>query len=174
MPPINVSALEDDLLLRGVWDGLGTPPCHATGGYVRDRLLGRETVDLDLVLPGDLEDARGPARRLAARLDTRAHILGRESRRVWRIETPTINIELWPPGDLSYDDDIRRRDFSCNALVWHLPDGPLEDRVGGFEDLSHGVLRAILKKNLIRAGADYIVEDFKGLNKILDSGMHLR
>jgi len=148
MLPINISALKDDLLLRGVWEMLGTPPCHATGGYVRDRLLGKESVDLDLVLPGSLEDARGPARRLAARLDTRAHILGREARRVWRVETPEINIELWPPGDLSLDHDIRRRDFSCNALVWHLPDGPLEDRVGGLEDLSHGVLRAISKKNL--------------------------
>ncbi len=148
MPPTDVTALEDDLLLRGVWEGLGTPACHATGGYVRDRLLGRKSLDLDLVLSGDLEDARGPARRLAARLDTRAHILGRENRRVWRIETPEINVELWPPGDLSFDDDIRRRDFSINALVWHLPDGPLEDRVGGLDDLADGHLRAISRKNL--------------------------
>jgi len=148
MPPIDITALEDDLLLKGVWEGLGMPACHATGGYVRDRLLRRRSVDLDLVLPGDLEDARGPARRLAARLDTRAHILGREDRRVWRIETPEINVELWPPGNLSFDDDIRRRDFSINALVWHLPDGPLEDRVGGLEDLEHGISRAISKQNL--------------------------
>ena len=148
MPPIDVSALEDDLLLRGVWEGLGMPPCHATGGYVRDRLLGKKSVDLDLVLPGNLEDARGPARRLAAQLDARAHILGREERRVWRIETRDLNIELWPPGDLSLEEDIRRRDFSINALAWHLPDGPLEDRVGGLEDLALGLLRAISKKNL--------------------------
>jgi tRNA nucleotidyltransferase (CCA-adding enzyme) len=148
MPAIDITGLEHDLLLKGVWEGLGMPPCHATGGYVRDRLLGRENPDLDLVLPGDLDDARGPARRLAARLDTRAHTLGREVRQVWRIETPEINIELWPPGDLSFEDDIRRRDFSINALVWHLPDGPLEDRVEGLEDLAHGRLRAISKKNL--------------------------
>ena len=148
MLPIDVSVLEDDLLLRGVWEGLGTPPCHVTGGYIRDRLLGRKTLDLDLVLPGDLDNARGPARRLAARLDTRAHTLGREVRRVWRIETQELNIELWPPGDLSFDDDIRRRDFSINALVWHLPEGPLEDRVGGLGDLAQGTLRAISKKNL--------------------------
>jgi len=148
MPPINVSALEGDLLLRGVWESLGTPTCHATGGYVRDRLLGRESVDLDLALTGNLDDARGPARRLAARLDTRAHILGRGLKRVWRIEAPAIKIELWPLGDLSLDDDIHRRDFSCNALVWSLPDGPLVDRVGGLEDLGKRTLRAISKSNL--------------------------
>jgi len=148
MPRINPAVLENDLLLRGVWEGLGTPECHATGGYVRDRLLGRESVDLDLALTGDLDDARGPAQRLAARLDTRAHVLGRESKRVWRIEAPEITVELWPLADLSLDDDIRRRDFSCNALMWRLPDGPLADRVGGLADLESGVLRAIKKKNL--------------------------
>jgi hypothetical protein len=34
---------------------------------------------------------------------------------------------LWPLGDLGLDDDIRRRDFSCNAVFWQLPDGPLDD-----------------------------------------------
>jgi tRNA nucleotidyltransferase (CCA-adding enzyme) len=148
MPQIDANALEGDLLLRGVWEGLGTPECHLTGGYVRDRLLGRESVDLDLVLPGSLETATGPARRLAARLDTRAHVLGRGANRVWRIETPEIKIELWPLADLDLDQDIKRRDFSCNALVWRLPDGPLDDRVGGVADLESQVIRALSKKNL--------------------------
>jgi tRNA nucleotidyltransferase (CCA-adding enzyme) len=148
MPRIYTSALEGDLLLRGVWEGLGTPECHITGGYVRDRLLGRKSIDLDLVLPGDLEDAASPARRLAARLDTRAHVLGRDAKRVWRIDCPEIKIELWPLGNLSLDDDMRRRDFSCNALFWQLPNGPLDDRVGGRKDLENGVVRALSEHNL--------------------------
>ncbi|MBD3850146.1 MAG: CCA tRNA nucleotidyltransferase [Acidobacteria bacterium] len=148
MPKVNNAALENDLLLRGVWEGLGTPECHITGGYVRDRLLGRKCVDLDLVLPGDIETSAGPARRLAARLDTRAHVLGRDGNRVWRIECPEIKIEIWPLGDLSPDEDIKRRDFSCNALFWRLPNGPLDDRIGGQEDLENGVVRALSKQNL--------------------------
>lgn len=148
MPRIRRSALEQDLLLRGVWEGLGTPECLVTGGYVRDRLLRRCTVDLDLVLPGNLETARGPARRLAARLDGNAHILGRDDKRVWRIETSGLKVELWPLGDLDLEADINRRDFSVNALMWRLPDGPIIDQVGGIEDLKSGSLRAIKKKNL--------------------------
>ena len=131
-----------------MWEGLGTPECHITGGYVRDRLLGRESVDLDLVLPGDIETVAGPARRLAARLDARAHVLGRDANRVWRIDCPEIKIELWPLGTLSPDEDIRRRDFSCNALFWQLPNGPLDDQIGGTEDLENGVIRALSKQNL--------------------------
>jgi tRNA nucleotidyltransferase (CCA-adding enzyme) len=148
MPRVNPAALEGDLLLRGVWEGLGTPECHITGGYVRDRLLGRESIDLDLVLPGDIDAVAGPARRLAARLDTRAHVLGRDANRVWRIECPEIKIELWPLGNLSPDDDIRRRDFSCNALFWQLPNGPLDDRIGGRKDLETGTIRALSRQNL--------------------------
>ena len=148
MPRINTKALEGDLLLQGVWEGLGTPECHVTGGYVRDRLLGKPSVDLDLVLPGTLKQATGAARRLAAQLDTRAHLLGRDANRVWRIETPAIRIELWPRGELSLDEDVNRRDFSLNALVWRLPDGPLEDRVGGTSDLEQGIIRALSIHNL--------------------------
>jgi tRNA nucleotidyltransferase (CCA-adding enzyme) len=148
MPRVNLNALENDLLLRGVWEGLGTPECHVTGGYVRDRLLGRESVDLDLVLPGTLEESTGPARRLAARLDTNAHLLGRDDKRVWRIETPEIRIELWPRGSLDLASDIGRRDFSVNAVIWNLPDGPLDDRVGGIDDLEIGSIRAVSRENL--------------------------
>ena len=148
MPRIRPSALEHDLLLRGVWEGLGTPECLVTGGYVRDRLLGRTTLDLDLVLPGNLENARGPARRLAARLDGSAHVLGRDDNRVWRIETSELKVELWTLGDLDLAADIRRRDFSINALMWRLPAGPIIDQVGGIDDLRAGSLRAIRKKNL--------------------------
>jgi tRNA nucleotidyltransferase (CCA-adding enzyme) len=148
MRPLDQTVLERDVLLKGVWEGLGTPTCSVTGGYVRDRLLGRETFDLDLVLPGDLETVRGPARRLAGRLDAKAHVLGRDERRVWRIESPGLKVELWPLGELSLNADIQRRDFTVNALMWPLPSGPLDDRVGGAADLESGVLRALSRRNL--------------------------
>jgi tRNA nucleotidyltransferase/poly(A) polymerase len=148
MPPIDLAALENDLLLRSVWEGLGMPRSHVTGGYVRDRLLGKKSVDLDLVLSGAVEATAAPAKRLAARLDTRPHLLGQGANRVWRIETPGIRVELWPRGSLSLDQDIQRRDFTCNALVWYLPNGPLIDHVHGLDDLRSGTLRAVQQKNL--------------------------
>jgi len=149
MPRLDISRLERDLLLKGVWESLGAPRCLVTGGYLRDRLLGRATTDLDLVLPGTADEARGPAQRLAARLDASAHLLGRGENRVWRIDTSEIKIELWPLGKLDLERDIRRRDFSINALMWSLPAGPLDDRVGGLADLQDGVLRAVARRNLV-------------------------
>jgi tRNA nucleotidyltransferase/poly(A) polymerase len=147
MPEIDVHALEDDLLLQGVWEGLGRPECHLTGGYVRDRLLGRGSSDLDLVARGSIEDWTGAARRLAARLDTSAHVLGSGVKRVWRLSADHMTIELWPMGDLRLNEDIWRRDFSCNALVWQMPNGPMVDRVGAMDDLRTGTLRGLSRAN---------------------------
>jgi len=140
--------LQQNPLVRRAWEGLGRPHGYVAGGFVRDHLLGRHSVDLDLSLVGTAEETETPARRLAAELGTRAHLLGTSPRCVWRIETPDLKVELWPLGSLTLDDDILRRDFTCNALVWQLPDGPLIDRVGGLDDLRSGRLAAVSRGNL--------------------------
>ena len=145
----NPAILRDDPLLRRVWEQLGSPSgCCVTGGYVRDQLLGRPSNDLDLTIESTAERAGEPARRLAGALGVRAHLFGSVPHRIWRIETPALKIELWALGGMTADDDIRRRDFSCNALSWKLPDGPLVDLVGGMEDLARRRLRAISRANL--------------------------
>jgi hypothetical protein len=136
--------------LMRVWKALGKPPCHLAGGFLRDHLLGRSSRDLDLSLLGTADGVAAPARRLARELGTRAHLLGQPPRCVWRIEGEDLKVELWPLGGLTLDEDILRRDFSCNALMWQLPSGPLVDRVGGLRDLQHGRLRAISADNLDR------------------------
>jgi tRNA nucleotidyltransferase (CCA-adding enzyme) len=143
-----VDALRSNELAIRVWESMGRPACSVTGGFVRDTLLGRPTTDLDFTLPGSADSVAGTARRLADALETRPHLLGREPRAVWRVETSDLKVELWPLGSLSVDDDILRRDFTCNALVWPLPDGPLIDRVGGLDDLRSGRLSAVSRGNL--------------------------
>jgi tRNA nucleotidyltransferase/poly(A) polymerase len=140
-------SLRTDRLMMGVWRDMGRPTCFVAGGYLRDRLLGRPSTDLDFTLPGTVESVAAPARQLAAARGTRPHLLGREPRAVWRIDTEELSVELWPLGPLTIDDDILRRDFTCNALVWQLPDGPLIDNVGGLDDLRSGRLTAVSRGN---------------------------
>lgn len=143
------SVLARDPLLQRVWEQLGRPAgCRVTGGYVRDQLLGRPSNDLDLTIEATAEQAGRPARRLARALGVRAHLFGSAPHRIWRIETSTLKVELWPIGGLTADEDICRRDFGCNALSWKLPDGPLVDLVGGMDDLDRNRLRANSRANL--------------------------
>lgn len=149
MKRLDPSTLRTDPLLHRVWEQLGRPlGCRVTGGYVRDRLLGRPSNDLDLTIEGNAEEAGVPARKLARALGVRPHLFGSAPHRIWRIEAPLIKVELWPLGELTADEDIRRRDFACNALSWELPAGPLVDLVGGVDDLEGSRLRAISRANL--------------------------
>lgn len=150
MPLSTPDSLRRDTRLMEAWRAMGEPPCHVTGGFLRDHLLGRRSTDLDLTVAGSTEQVAAPARRLARALGTRAHLLGQPPRSVWRIESDDLKVELWPLGSLTLDQDIQRRDFTCNALMWQLPAGPMVDRVGGVDDLAAERIRAISADNLRR------------------------
>jgi len=143
-------SLREDRWVRRVWHALGVSEGYVTGGFLRDHMLGRSTSDLDLSLPGTAAEIASAAERLAVHLRARAHLIGTPPRSVWRIESKDSTVEIWPLRDLTLEQDIRRRDYSINAMMWRLPAGPLIDLVGGMDDLGHGRIRAVSRSNLER------------------------
>ena len=126
------------------------------GGAVRDLLLGAREVDLDLAVEGDgLEFARRLGRQLragvtvhSAFLTTRLTLPGGRT-----VDVATARREHYrAPGALprvrvgTLLDDLRRRDFTINAmaLLLNAPRyGFVEDPLGGVEDLRRRLLRVI-------------------------------
>ncbi len=135
-------------------------PPYLVGGGVRDLLLGRATLDLDVVVVGD---ALAVARALhddlggAARARLRAHeAFGTATLTLHdgpALDLITARREQYPaPGALplvfpgSLDDDLRRRDFTINAIALDLAPGAggaLLDPLGGRADLAAGVIRVL-------------------------------
>jgi tRNA nucleotidyltransferase/poly(A) polymerase len=139
---------------------------YVVGGAVRDELLGRESKDADFLVPGvdieGLREALSPHGRteelvVAGRaVGVRYYPHDRELRRL----VPS-GIELAPPRRerstgpgrhdfeivvdprASVEDDLRRRDFTVNAMARRLADGELVDPYGGRADLAAGVLRTV-------------------------------
>jgi poly(A) polymerase len=125
------------------------------GGYVRDRLLGRQHPDLDVVVEdgrglelaqhfAQLVGARRPA--LFERFGTaQVELVGQ------RIEFVSARSESYRPDSrkpdvrpASIEDDLRRRDFTVNALLMDL-DGKVHDPLGqGLADLDARLLRTPL------------------------------
>jgi len=134
---------------------LGTP-LYLVGGAVRDLLLGRPVVDVDLVVPSD---AAGFARRLALDLGGRAKVHGRfgtatvELPDGARLDVATARAEDYErPGALprvrpgSIADDLARRDFTVNAMAAEISQATapvIIDPFGGREDLRRGRVRAL-------------------------------
>ena len=118
------------------------------GGYVRDALLARSTYDIDLaVAHGAAALAQSIARKLGGTpvpLDPERGIHRvaaiRPADSPWRVDISTLQ------GDI--EDDLRRRDFTIDALAVPLADTgariaawPLIDPTDGLTDLHAGVLR---------------------------------
>lgn len=129
---------------------------YVVGGAVRDWLLGRTTYDLDLVVEGDPRPlARETARRLkleASGFDAFGTVrLGAHGR--LRLDFAAARRETYAePAALpvvehpvSIVEDLRRRDFTINAVAYRLTPGPRElvDPYGGLADLSAGLIRTL-------------------------------
>jgi tRNA nucleotidyltransferase (CCA-adding enzyme) len=133
----------------------GLPPTYLVGGAVRDLLRGARAVDLDLAVEGD---ARSVARALAERLGGGA----REHERFGTatVQAPDLSFDLATTRTETYDepgalprvaaaplsDDLRRRDFTVNAMAIALGGddlGHLYDPHGGRRDLDARLVRVL-------------------------------
>jgi tRNA nucleotidyltransferase (CCA-adding enzyme) len=139
----------------------GLAPAFLVGGAVRDLLLGRQTVDLDVAIEGD---ARAVARELAQRLGGHAKEHERFGTATVRAEGLVVDLATTrretysEPGALpevqaaGLAEDLGRRDFTINAMALDLngPEvGKLEDPHGGREDLDAGVIRVLHGESFI-------------------------
>lgn len=130
---------------------------YAVGGPVRDWLLDRKTLDIDLTVAGDPDPVAHAAARL---LGGTVEPFGRfGTRRVnaeseFRVDVATTRQERYDaPAALPtvertgvpIEKDLIRRDFTVNAMAVRLDDGSHElcDPYGGLKDLKAGVVRAL-------------------------------
>ncbi|MFA5088462.1 MAG: hypothetical protein WC552_05445 [Candidatus Omnitrophota bacterium] len=129
---------------------------YAVGGFVRDIFLGKENLDLDVVIVGE---AIPLARRWAEKRRAQIRSYDRfgtatvflENR--YRVDFSSARRETYPsPGCLpkvekgSIQDDLFRRDFTINALAVSMNKksfGALIDFFSGQEDLAKGKIRVL-------------------------------
>jgi poly(A) polymerase len=112
------------------------------GGAVRDRLLGRATGDLDVVVQGD--DPRRLARALARATGGHAFKLS-EVFGVWRVVAPDRGwqLDLLPLTGETIESDLAQRDFTINAIAEPLDGGEYVDPFDGVGDLRARRLRMV-------------------------------
>jgi putative nucleotidyltransferase with HDIG domain len=111
------------------------------GGATRDRLLGRPSADVDVVLEGDVEQA---ARALARAASRAACFELSSDHRSWRVVSTEHGwqADFEPLRAPTLEQDLRLRDFTVNAIAEPLAGGAPIDPLGGIEDLRAGRLRA--------------------------------
>ncbi|MGD9895066.1 MAG: HD domain-containing protein [Dehalococcoidia bacterium] len=116
---------------------------YVVGGYVRDRLLGRPTLDIDITVGAEPAIV---AKRLASTLDAHVFPLSQEHG-AWRV-TPRAASDRFAYLDItrirgSIDDDLHQRDFTMNAIAIAPEGGSPIDPFGGIEDIGDRRLRLV-------------------------------
>lgn len=137
-------------------------PCYLVGGFVRDALLERPVNDFDVVVEGDaLKLGRALVGEFGGKLTAHAKF----KTATWFcgagefLDLITARAETYPhPGALptikpaAIKDDLRRRDFTINAMAVRIDGGhfgELLDPLGGRDDLSRGVIRVLHPRSFV-------------------------
>ena len=126
-----------------------------TGGAVRDLTGGGSIRDLDLTLQGDVLKLKKPLEKAGVEIvgeNTAAQQLFLVFRGGVRVELSSAMAVTYPkPGKPKYDqgsltDDLRRRDFTANAMAISLNEGSyglLMDPLNGVADIENRELRLV-------------------------------
>ena len=111
------------------------------GGALRDELLGRPVRDVDVAVAGDpapvaravADRVRGPVFRLSEAFGA-WRVIDRREGKVW---------DFAPLQGETIEEDLRKRDFTVNAMARPYEGGDLIDPLGGRADLEARVLRVL-------------------------------
>jgi len=109
------------------------------GGAIRDELLGRSVVDLDIAC----RDPERAARAFAGRAGAAVFPLSAQHGG-WRVALRTNRtVDFTPLQDGSIETDLATRDFTINAIAVPLAGGEPVDPYDGRGDLERGLLRVV-------------------------------
>ena len=133
---------------------------YLVGGSVRDALLGTQVLDLDFSVVGDgVAIGKRLAERSGGKLTVHPHFgTATVVTPRCRVDLVTARREGYPgPGHLpqvtpgSIDDDLKRRDFTINAMAVRVrpEDGDFLDPLGGVNDLEAGVIRVLHERSFV-------------------------
>ena len=152
--------IRDDFVLKEINEG------YLVGGSIRD-LFTKNCVfcDRDISIKG----AENFARKIANKWDGTFIELDSENK-IYRVVLPDkINfLDISELQGNNIEEDLKRRDFTINAIAYDLANDKFVDVTGGLKDLKNKVLRHIDDKNfeddplrILRAFRFYAVTGFK-------------
>ena len=126
----------------------GSRRLFLVGGTIRDIILGREPTDFDFAVSGSgLEFATAFARKVHGSLV----VLSEPDDEARVVYHRGLTFDFNGFGDRAIEDDIRRRDFTVNALAVEILPGGVDDIldiVAGRRDITERLLRPVTSDSL--------------------------
>jgi tRNA nucleotidyltransferase (CCA-adding enzyme) len=122
---------------------------YFVGGFVRDRLLGIETLDIDITtnaLPEEIEKIFEKTKATGLKYGTVTVYIAGESFEVTTFRVDQLYLNHRKPEKVVFskklEEDLKRRDFTINAFAMDI-DEKIYDYFNGLDDLKKKIIRAI-------------------------------
>lgn len=112
-------------------------PVYLVGGALRDMALGMEPKDLDFATATPYDMALA----LAEQFGSRVVALGKEATSTYRIPMDGFSLDWVGLAGGTIEDDLRRRDFTINAVAYDPDHDRFLDPLGGLHDLESRTIR---------------------------------
>ena len=132
--------IKDDFILSQIDEG------YLVGGSVRDFLMGKSFTDRDISIIGALDFAK----KIAEKFDATLVTLDTDNN-IYRVVLPDkINyLDISELQGCTIEEDLKRRDFTINAIAYDLKNDKFIDITGGRHDLDCKILRHIKDENFL-------------------------
>ena len=131
--------IRDDFILKDIHEG------YLVGGSIRDLLTKDcEFCDRDISIKG----AEQFAQKIAAQFDA-TYITLDSANKIYRVvlKDKVNYLDISELQGSSIEEDLKRRDFTINAIAYNLAEDKFTDVTGGLDDIKNKVLRHIDEKN---------------------------
>ena len=122
----------------GIRAAVAGDEAYVVGGAVRDELLGRPVLDIDVACPDPVGAARVYAKAAGGALFRLSERHG-----AWRVAFRNGRTVDFTPLPNGIEPDLATRDFAVNAIAVPVEGGDPIDPLGGLDDLEGRVLRAV-------------------------------
>ena len=122
-------------------------PLFLVGGFLRDLLLGSRGKDYDFALP---KDASSSIEIIGEALGLRFFKVGKEEKNTltYRTIQEGRSIDIAFLQGETIEEDLRRRDFTINAMAFSLRDETFHSAEGSLEDLGKKLIRTVADNSI--------------------------
>ena len=116
---------------------------YLVGGAIREMFLKKTPRDYDLALTNEKD-----LRDLEALFERPSFILGKKPIQTHRIVTDDTSFDI-TIIEGTIEEDLKRRDFTMNAIAYDIQNDVIVDTVGGLEDIQKMVIRYPAKETIV-------------------------
>ena len=122
-------------------------PLFLVGGYLRDLLLGTRSKDYDFTLP---KEASSFIPAVEEALSLHFFMVGKEETNTvtFRTVKEDMSVDLTFLQGETIEEDLRRRDFTMNALAFSLQEETLHSVETSLEDVEKKLIRAVSDRSI--------------------------